>query len=299
MKLFVNKVFGIAKLSFSVIWLILGIFGLIFGLKGIRSGGAAVNQNFTVLIENIDLVNALLEEMIDVVDMVDQSMATVERSMINAGLSLDETRPVINKTSQVIIQDVPDALDEVQATMPSVIEAAAMIDHTLNILSRFRFGIPIPFGSDLEISLGVDYNPPVPLEESLINLRGNLEGIPESLRAMEGDLINTDENLVIMSDNLIDVARDLDLVREQIADINPEIKKMVTNIKEAQDTISDFQVRIPNIIKRINEIFWSIMLIFIASQIPSIYVGYFMTGEGFSNSRLLKDPKDGEKNGEL
>lgn len=282
-----SKIFGTLKAIVNVFWIGLGVVVLIYGIRSITWVNEKSDDTLTAVIQNIDIVNDLLIETIDVIEMVDETLSTLERSIIDAGLTMNETTPMIQKTSKIVVQDVPQALDDVQSSMPGVIEAAAAIDQTLRILSNFKISIPIPFGSDYEISLGVDYDPEVPLDDALIDLSGNLEEIPDSMRAIEGDLITADTNLEFMSQNLLDVAQDIDLMREQIADINPEIKNLISSFEVIQASLNRTQERIPVIMTTTQKVFTGIIVLFIAGQIPSLYIGLLLIRGGY--------PLDGEE----
>jgi hypothetical protein len=290
-----SKIMGTFRSIFSIMWMGLGVLGMVYGLRGIDWTEDRLNQSTTAVVENIDLVNDLLMEVVDVIDKVEISLSTAERSSLDAGLAIGESRPMIDKVSQIVAQDVPQALDEVQTSMPSVIEAAAMVDQTLTLLSKFQFNIPNPFGSDWVISLGVDYDPPVPLEEALTSLSGHLEGIPENMRAIEGDLVTADINMAVMSEDLIDVAYDLDLMRGQLADINPGIEGMIASLAEVQTSMKETQGRIAGAADRTRKLFTGVMVLLILSQIPSAYIGYLMTTEQFQASRPALDESVEEK----
>jgi hypothetical protein len=282
MKPIVSRIMGFSRIIFNILWIALGVAGIIYGLKGINFVESAMISNLNGMDENIEIVMNLLGEAVEVIDKVDQSLSTIEQSSIDAGLSLMETRPMIEKTSQVVTKDLPQALDDMQTSMPSVIDAAAMIDQTLYILSRFRFSIPNPFGTDLEVSLGVDYTPTIPLEDALIQLSGNLEGVPDRMRSIEGDLVTTEINLGIMSENLIDTAYDIDLMREQVADIAPEFEKMISNLETIGESVEKTKESLPKTFSNARKIFIGLMILFVLSQTPSVFIGYLLVSEVFS-----------------
>ncbi len=271
-----RKLMGTLKAILGILWVGVFILGWIYGLRGIAWAADRSEIALTVLVTNLKDVNSLLGELTQVVDEVDQSIGTIESSTIDASIAVGDTRPIFEKSAQVITDEVPTALDEVQASMPSVIAAAASIDDTLRLLSKFKFSVPIPFGSNYEIGLGVNYDPEVPLELALENLSGNLEGIPASMRAMEADLKTTDENLIVMGDDLLNMAYDLDLIRVQMADINPQVETIITNLAEVQISIWEMQDRIPKVAAQTQRIFIGVMFLLIISQIPSIYIGYLL-----------------------
>jgi hypothetical protein len=271
-----RKLMGSLKAVLGIIWVGVFILGWIYGLRGIEWAADRSEIALTVLVTNLKDVNSLLGELTQVVEKVDQSIGTIESSTIDASIAVGDTRPIFDKSAQVITDEVPLALDEVQASMPSVIEAAASIDDTLRLLSKFKFSVPIPFGNSYDIGLGINYDPEVPLELALENLSGNLAGIPESMRAMEKDLATADENLVVMGDDLLNMAYDLDLIRVQMADINPQVETIITNLAEVQISIWEIQNRIPGVATKTQQIFIALMMLLIISQIPSIYIGYLV-----------------------
>ena len=185
------------------------------------------------------------------------------------------TRPMLEETADVVTKDIPDALGDVQEAMPSVIEAAAVIDDAMRVLSQFNYEIPKLLSDDKWIiSLGVEYNPAIPLDQALQNLSDKLETIPEDLRGVEDDLDNADVNLVIISDDLMDVASDLEVIQAQMADVNPQIKTISSNLLDLQESIRETQSRIPDVFEITQKWFIGIMVFVIASQLPSIYIGW-------------------------
>jgi hypothetical protein len=272
-----TQIMGTLRAVFSLLWMGLAVVGLVYGLRGLDWVEDMLGRNFSAVTANIEVVNNLLTEMIDVVERVDASLSTVERSMIDTGLALDGSRPLIDVTSRVVAQDLPQALEDVQQSMPAVIEAAATIDQTLTLLSKFKFALPNPFGADWEFSLGVDYEPPVPLEESLITLGANLEGLPDTMRSVEGDLVTADINLAVMGDDLIDIAYDMDLMRAQIADINPELEALIANLGEVQSSLAATQAGLPRTLGTTRTVFVGIMVLLILTQVPAAYFGVLRT----------------------
>lgn len=287
MKHIITRFMGYSRILFNVLWVALGVTGIIYGLRGIEIIETATINNLIIIDKNIEIVKNLLVEVVDVIEKIDQSLSTIEQSSIDAGIGLIETRPMIDKTSQVVTEDLPKALDDMQSSMPSVIEAAAMIDQTLYILSKFRFTIPVPFGNDIEIGLGIDYTPSIPLEDALVQLNSNLEGIPDRMRSIEGDLVTTDINLGIMSEDMSDMADDLGLMRVQVADITPEFEKMINNLETLQNSIEKSKKNLPNTINSVRSIIIVLLVLIILSQIPSAFVGYMLVKEGVNQNKKI------------
>jgi len=272
MKSRLDLTMGSLKAILSVIWVVVGLAGMLYGVRWIRWVGEAADQTIGQIRLNAEVVTSLLTETMDVFVMVDQSLSTVESSTIEAAIAMGGTTPMIGKTSQIVVQDVPQALEDVQASMPSVIQAATAIEQALYLLSGFQYSIPVPFGNPIQLGLGIDYAPDVPLEQALTNLSSNLEGIPASMRAIESDLTKTEDNLLAVSDNLLGVARDIDRVREQIADINPELVQLIDNFATIQASLGNTQEQLPGNVAAAESILVAILALFILTQIPNIYL---------------------------
>jgi hypothetical protein len=211
----------------------------------------------------------------DIMGRVDDSLATVQETTIDAGLTMIDMRPFLDETSQVITQDIPTAFDDVQAAMPNLIEAAALVDNALRVLSAFHYEIPKPLSeAPWIISLGVEYDPAVPLDVSLMGLSAQLNEIPQGMRGMQNDIDTASENMVSMSDGMIDVAYDLDLIREQVADVNPQLEIIITDLVKVKVSAQTTQLQIPKTLDKIGKWWTAVMSLAIITQIPSIYFSF-------------------------
>lgn len=272
-----SRVMGYTRIVLGLFWLIILISGLIFGLRGFNWIETNFEQTILTTTQNIGVIRTLIDEVTDVIDTVDQTFGTVERTLSDAGLTLEDSRPMIDKSSEIITQEVPQTLDDVQDAMPSVVEAAAMVDQSLRFLSLFQFTIPNPFGDDWEISLGIDYDPPIPFEDAIVQMSSNLEGLPDQMRAIETDMESMNTNMALMSGDLLGIAGDLDQMSTQIADINPELDKIIISLGKAENSFKGLMNRASNTIDLLQKVFIGFMVLLILSQIPSIYFGYLFT----------------------
>jgi len=280
-----RKIFGILKIILSLLWIGIAVLTLVFGLKGLIWFGNQAERTIGISLENISGVKTMMTEIADVMDAVDESLSVVETSMIDGGLVLRESIPLVDKTSQLIVEYVPQAMEDIHDSMPAVVEAARTIEQTMTLLSSFKVAIPNPFGKDFQFDLGLDYSPEVSLEDSLSDLNSSLENIPGQMRTMEGDFISADISMSVMSENLLGIAHSLDKVREQLADINPEIEGMVANMEQVHGLLENSRSHLPLLLNTARVALIILVILFILTQIPSIYQGY----------QLYQDHETGEK----
>ena len=269
-----KRIIGILKIVLSLVWMGVAILLLVYGQKGILWLDDQSSRLLDQGLDTITLADRMITETSNVMLAVDRSLSEVETSMIDGGIILLESRPMVDKISQILVEDVPRAMEDVQNTMPTVIEATRTIEQTLALLSGFKIVLPNPFGEDFQFDLGVEYDPETSLEESLSDLSGSLQSIPEQMRTMEGDLVSADISLSVMSENMLNLAHSLDKVRETLADIQNVLATLDADLDQFQGSLQTTQDKLPGLLRtsRISLIVVSVLLI--ATQIPAIYSGY-------------------------
>ncbi len=284
-----SRVMGMIWIVTSLLWAAFGVAGLLYGFSWIDSIQVSLDDNLTKVTESLDSVHSLVNGTTDVVSATYQSLETVQRSTHDVSIALADARPLLWTTTKVVTIDVPDALDGVQDSMPSLIETAKSVDETLTWLSNFQFTIPNPFGADWSYDLGINYDPGVPLDQALADMSGNLEGVPEDLREMKESLSTADANLVIVSDDLALLAGDLETMNQQISDINPELESLAENIENVQLSFQEIQEEIPESFETARRVIGLILGLLIFTQLPFIYMGWLLVSGEITSSQALDD----------
>ncbi|MEA3349912.1 MAG: hypothetical protein U9Q82_04760 [Chloroflexota bacterium] len=271
---------GTLRLAVGLIWAALSIAGMIYGDKTIQAAQEWMDLKMSPVIESLGTVHTILIEAGDVLTTVETSLATVGGATTDVALTLTDTRPLVDETAQVLVYDVPETIEGVQDSMPSLIETAATVDETLAFLSAFKMVVPIPFGDDVDIGLGVDYNPEVPLDQALEDLNDNLEGLPEDLRALEDNLDTADANLLILSDDLSALADDLSDVNQQMEDINPQLDDVADDVQALRIALEDVQERGLEVLPTVRMVYMVLLSLILLGQVPAVYAGVILLREG-------------------
>ena len=274
-----KRIIGILKIILNLMWMAAALMLLIWGQKALVWTENRVNSALDAMLENVILAKTMITETTDVMVAVDDSLSAVETTMIDGALVLIESRPLVDKTSQILVEDVPEAMDEVQKTMPAVIEATRTIEQTLNLLSGFKLILPNPFGDDFQFDLGVEYNPEISLEESLGDLSSSLQPISDQMRILEGDLISADISMGVMSQNLFDLAKSLDKVRETLLDIQAVLAAFDANLEQLQELLGASKSNFPRILSSTRIAIITLTTLLLLTQIPPIYDGYQLLKE--------------------
>jgi ABC-type transporter Mla subunit MlaD len=276
MKTSFGRVFGFVGLLTGVLWLALGLAGIFYGLRVLEDVSTRLDAGLQTTLDNLETVQDSLELSTSIIYSVNDTLETVELTAADASRTICEPRPLLDDASNVLTQDVPDALEGVQAAMPGVLSTASLVDQTLMLLDRFKFAIPIPFGQSIELGLGIDYEPEVPLKYALEDASSNLDGVPETLRDMRGSLDTASDNLATIGEDITALTKDLSTVNRQIAGIGPQLERFGESIGEIQGTIQTVQAGVPQALEQVKVGLVGAMALLSLTQIPSLYVGWLL-----------------------
>lgn len=170
---------------------LLGIVGLVaalvVGVAGWLLAARANNRladTVAPLSDLVDNVSESVEASQVIVARTIEAVEGIESATRSAGRTLGSISRLIDSTSDVIGGDLADGLDDAVGTLPALVDTGRIIDRTMRTLSL----------------VGVDYDPEVPLDESLAGLELSLRPIPEQLRDQVAALeeVGTDIDVVVL-----------------------------------------------------------------------------------------------------
>ncbi len=263
----------------GLIIIIIGLSGIALSVIGMRTAprtidtiGDSLEANLVLVSESLDTVQETLLLAQSTISEVTGGLDTVESSAVHLGLTLDQTRPLLDQVSTIASDEVPQSLDAIQATMPDLVQVAAAIDDTLTVLNSFRvdqqiLGIPIKF------DLGIDYDPAVPFDESVSQIGRSFETLPGQLRDLDEYVVVANDNLALISEDVLAISGDLDGVNGRIAELNPLLEDYLRIVVELNDSTRQTRQIILGELTTLKRI-TTIALAWVAlSQLAPLYLG--------------------------
>jgi hypothetical protein len=112
-----------------------------------------------------------------------EAIDSIERATRSTARTLESVSQVIDETGTVIGGDLADALESAVDTLPGLADTGRVIDRTMRALSF----------------VGVDYDPELPLDESLNDLEASLAPVPEQLRSQVELLQSVEDDIAGIS----------------------------------------------------------------------------------------------------
>jgi hypothetical protein len=156
----------------------------------------------------------LLATMESTVTDVRAGLGIVSELTEDVGESTVAVADIVDDVAALTSDRLPASLEALEATMPSLIETAEVIDQSMRTLSI----------------LGVAYDPEVPFDEALREVRTQLDGLPEAI-ASDG------EQLSALSPRIRRAGDDTALLAQRIEAIDADLA-------EAEGVIADYRASV-------------------------------------------------------
>ena len=209
----------------------------------------------------------------DVLDTVDESFVIAQEALViigdgvaeahlavrALGGSMEEGQQALDTLTDLTGVEIADALEDVEAALPAIQQAATAIDDTLATLSLLPFGL--------------NYDPARPLGAAIGGISDGLEGLPDELRSQADQIERTSAGLDAATQSTLATADSLAALDERIdaavdllggyADRTAEAAQLVDRQHDALDTTA----------RRARLLIIAFGLVFALGQFGPIYLG--------------------------
>ncbi|MFK7804927.1 MAG: hypothetical protein AB8G95_25065 [Anaerolineae bacterium] len=235
----------IIRMFFGAIIIIAALVGLALSAGIVYAGGVLLDSIdeqakgvVSLVSENLDTTAEALVSVKGTVEEVNDSVSTLSDTAAALSDSVGSTEPLFEQIKTVTTEDVPNALTTVQETIPNIVTVAGTIDDTLTALSGFGFEQKF-FGREINIDLGIDYDPTQRFDESMQALGDSLDGLPESLTGLSDDLDTTYASLEAVSTNIDTLSTDLAGINTQVETIPPLLDEYLESVNSINDQLKE------------------------------------------------------------
>lgn len=186
------------------------------------------------------------------------------------GRAMDEGEAALLAATELTGGEIADALESVEASLPGIESAAAVIDTTLGALSA------LPFGPD--------HDRDSPLAPSIAELRRDLDGLPEALRLQAAQVERTTRELTTATDATMATADRLGELAERLSEAGELIGRFGDDTGEVQELISRQQAALAVSGVRMRLLVLLGGLTFVLTQFVPLYLGLRLLGRGIAGA---------------
>lgn len=204
-----------------------------------------------------------------------QMLSTVETTAVDVSHTIEQAQPLMEEATAVIAEDVPDSIQTLQDSLPTLVEVAGVVDRTLSTLNRFEIDRTV-LTYQIQFDLGIDYNPEVPFDQAMLNLSHSLDGLPETLRGLETELTATQSNLDGLGANLGQLGTDITQLNQTITQTRPLLDEYIRITIDTNDQIRITRNQLTEQTAQMKEVFKFIFIWMALFQLIPLYLGLDM-----------------------
>lgn len=273
-----RRILGLIIMIVAILLMLVSIAGAAVINDVIDGVGVAVDNLLGVTGETLAATSATLEQTKATIAEANATMTTVEQTAVNLSRTVSDTQPLLESTTTVVTEQVPENIEALQQALPVVAEVAGVVDNTLQTLSNLGISqeIPIPFSDPLtlEFDLGIDYEPGEPFDQALLDVGDSLEGLPDELRSLQSDLETTTENLATVSEDIMAISDDLAAANEQIALFIPILDDYLGILDQIDASLVQVQAQLDTQLELLG---WGAIALFVLlalTQLAPLYIGW-------------------------
>jgi len=228
-------------------------------------------------LESLEVVSDTLQIVIQTVDDTALVVDSAVESSEQASETLQEIQPAVQDLSDIVAFQLPNSVRGIQGTMPALEQAAAAIDATLRTLASFEWSATIPVVNyELGFGLGVDYDPPVPLDESIRQVDLALSELPGQLSDIQASLLDTNRNLGQTAESIQQVGESLATVSEDLRQTSAVLEEYNDLVGRATNKVRDVRWDIRQRVQGVRTVLSVILLWLALSQLAPLYLGSSM-----------------------
>lgn len=223
----------------------------------------------TTLTETIDPFARIVDNLADSIsasqvlfDRTTEAIEGIESATKSAVRTTDSVAEVLTQTAELAGGDIADSLESAVATLPGLIDTSRVIDRTMRALSL----------------VGVDYDPEVPLDQSLSTMESSLTPIPEQMREQAALLEQVNTDLAQVADAGRDLSGVLLETRLDMADAARVLSSAAANAESAVTSIETVQAEISTYTAMARTAVVIAAIALMAAASAPLLLGLYLTG---------------------
>lgn len=219
----------------AIVWVIAGVVGMLASVAVAVAGSRFVKESAESGLEIVEVTRGLLVTASETAAVVDEivtesasGLETVEDSVATGATTLDEVAVLADDLGQVVTNDIPESLEELNAAMPQVIATAGVIDGVMRTLSF----------------VGADYDPDAPLDDALRDLDDRLAEIPGELRRQAEGFSLAAEGIATFAGSSVEIASELGAIRQTLDESREILTGYQATVDQGTEVLDDLELRL-------------------------------------------------------
>jgi hypothetical protein len=207
----------------GIVGVVLGVLAVIASWQLLSSFGRSTSETLELLTTTLDTTVEGATTALETLALAEEGMVEAEIALEAAGGGLSQMSDVLTNTAFLLSANVPDTIDSITASFPGMIDTARVIDRTMSALSF----------------LGIEYEPAIPLDESLAAVADDLVPLSEELRAQAVPLAEAANQLRVVGQSVDDVGESVTSMTEQLSGSRELVTSYQTAANDANRIVGE------------------------------------------------------------
>jgi hypothetical protein len=224
-----------APLWLARLWILAGIVGALLSLVGMVAGWRLIGiledsfeRTFTLTAATLEAASDTTATALVMLSAADAGLDEVELSLGATTGGLERMATLTAELGSVLTVEVPRTLDAIAAAMPAMIDTARIVDGTMRALSF----------------VGVDYDPAIPLDESLEQVTAALTPLAAELRTQAAPFAEVGVTLAALGESVSAVGEDLAVIGAEIDNSRSVLDRYEAAAAEATSLVADLRTNL-------------------------------------------------------
>lgn len=252
--------FGRVMRAIGLIGVVTGLAAIAAGLWLLRDVDVLFGRSLNLTADSLRTVDESLTVAGDTVAVVGDGLARAEQTSRGLEATLTEGAALLDETGRILRGDVASSLESVEATMPTLIQVGATIDSTLRAVGT--------------ISGGTSYNPEEPFDQTLTELRQDLDGLPEDLVAQAATIDEAGDNLRLVGAQGEAVAASIGDVRATVDEAGEVLARYQVTATDARTLIERTTADLDRRVLVLQILVVVLGVVYCAGQGLALYLGH-------------------------
>lgn len=217
------------------LWLVAGAVGVAASVAVASFGAAFVVSTSEAGVDALEVTRELLETVgatagtvEATVTSVTEGLDTLEQSVVDGAGTLSDVSRLADDLGELATTTIPESLDALRDTMPQLIATAGVVD---GVMRTLRF-------------VGVDYDPDVPLDDSLVELDLRLAVIPDQLRSQAGGFDEAAQGIADFGAASVGIATDIGTISDNLVGSSEILTGYTEQVTEAVAVLDSIEAQI-------------------------------------------------------
>jgi len=250
---------GRAMLAIAALGVVASLVGTVVAVQVIGDLDDGVDQSLEVTAAVLATVDESFVVADDALAILDEGLADAETAVRALAASMAEGQAALASVTDLTGGDLADALEQVEQALPAVQAAATAIDRTLALLGS--------------LPIAPSYSPDRTLGESIGELRGGLDGIPDQLRKQADQAERTTDELEAATAGTLATAESLGELRGRLAAAGGLLEDYARRTGDARELVTAQQEELASGARRAQWLAVGLGIVFALGQFVPAYLG--------------------------